>query len=120
MLSLVSTFKSGTFMAKTVECPIVDVSDAQPSDVQQNEFEKLLRDQIVPRARVVILRNDYSVEFVLNVSVVGERGDLMAMDAAQTSAMEIATIANDYKVARVDNSTLKPLRKFFRIGVAEV
>lgn len=120
MRSLITAFKSGEFESKSIECPPIDSSDVQLTDMQPNAFERMLREKIVPNSRVMTLRNDYSVEFVFNVSVVGDQSDVMESAQANTNPIEIATIANDNKVMKLDKSTWKPLRKYFRIGVAEV
>lgn len=122
--SLIIAAKAGQFETKTFNCPPMESTDMQTSttDSSPNAFERMLRTDIVPDARVMTLRNDYSVEFVFNVSVVGEQDALMGLVSAQanTSPMEIASIANDYKVMKIENTTLRPLRRYFRIGVAEV
>lgn len=124
MKNLAKTFKGESFERKTMECPSIDANDAQGDASIHTDFEKLLLNQIAPGAGVFVLRNDYSLEYLFNISIVGEQDvDLLGMGSAMldTSPMEIATIANNYKVVKVSNATvIKPLRRFFRIGVAEV
>lgn len=123
MKNLAKTFKSETFATKTMECPSIDANDMQGDASIHTDFEKLLLNQIAPGSRVFVLRNDYSLEYLFNISIVGEQDDLLGMAPAMlnTSPVEIATIANNYKVEKISNATvIKPLRPFFRIGVAEV
>lgn len=123
MINLAKSFTTESFEAKTMECPSIDASDLQMETAIHTDFEKLLLNQIAPNSRVFVLHNDYSLEYLFNISIVGEQDNLLVVKSSSlnTSPMEIATIANNYKVEKVSNVTMiKPLRRFFRIGVAEV
>lgn len=122
MKSLAIQFQTGAFVAKTFECPAQDASDAVVAPpATKNSFEKLLNDEIISKSPVLLLKNDFSMEFYFNISIVGERDDLAAMQSAsKQQPTEIASIGNSYEVIKITNSTMKPLRTFYRIGVAEV
>lgn len=111
MQNLVGSSKSNALSAKTFDCSTAESTDIQP---ESNDFEKLLRSEIIPNSRIVMQRDAYSIEYSFNISVLDESQKELY------SSAEIATIANDDKLMNINNRTLKTLRKFFRIGVAEV
>lgn len=122
MKSLATQFQTGALEAKTFECPAEGSTDAVPAPrMTKNSFEKMLSDEIISKSSVLVQKNDFSVVFYFNISIVGERDDLMAMQSAvRQPPMEFASIGNSYEVIKITNSTIKSLRTFYRIGVAEV
>lgn len=119
MKSLAVQFKSGSFEQKTFECSVEDT--AIETLTKKNNFEMLLNDEIISKSPVLLLKNDFSIEFYFNMSIVGERNDLPAMQSASNqNPEEIASIGSSYEVIKISNSSIKPLRTFYRIGVAEV
>lgn len=109
------------FEVKTYNCSSVDSGDPLETSTGANAFEEMLRDQIVAKSRLLMLRNEYSLGFYLNISIFGQKDDLAEnAPTARSGPREIAMIGNNNDLMLIDNSTIQPTRRFFRIGIAEV
>lgn len=109
------------FEVKTYNCPSVDSEDPLETRTVANAFEEMLRDQIIAKSRLLMFRNEYSLGFYLNISIFGQKDDLAEnAPTARSGPREIAMIGNNNDLMLIDNSTIQPTRRFFRIGIAEV
>lgn len=121
LANIATVAKEGKFEVKTYSCTAVDSEDPLDISAEANAFEKTLRDQIVSNSRLLMLRNEYSLEFYMNISIFGQKDDLTENTlSARSGPREIAFIGNSNDLMLIDNSTIKPTRRFFRIGIAEV